>query len=87
MEHNNASLVEWLPAFFKQWPRNITCAREPDKKINIDTAKLAEFFSQLSEPLEAVQHRSLSFDPWEVAGLERKEVRNTDPTHEWWTRC
>ncbi|MDY4350628.1 PD-(D/E)XK nuclease family protein [Pectobacterium brasiliense] len=77
MEHNNASLVEWLPAFFKQWPRNITCAKEPDKKINIDTAKLAEFFSQLSEPLEAVQHRSLSFDPWEVAGLERKEVRNT----------
>lgn len=77
MEHNNSSLVEWLPVFFKQWPHDTTWAREPDKKINIDTERLAEFFKQLSDPLKAIQHSSLSFDPWEVAGLGRKEVRNT----------
>lgn len=48
-----------------------------NRTININTAELTEFLSQLSEPLKVVQHRSLSFDPWEVAGLGRKEVRNT----------
>lgn len=51
--------------------------REKDKKTNIDASQLTEFFSLISEPLKVVQHRSLSFDPWEVAGLGRKEVRNT----------
>lgn len=77
MEHNTSSLVEWLPEFFQQWPQNMAWAREKDKKITIDATHLAEFFSQLSEPLKVVQHRSLSFDPWDVAGLGRKEVRNT----------
>jgi len=77
MEHNNSSLVELLPEFFHKWPKNIEWAREQNKKININTAELTEFLSQLFEPLKVVQHRSLSFDPWEVAGLGRKEVRNT----------
>ncbi|EKN4209738.1 PD-(D/E)XK nuclease family protein [Yersinia ruckeri] len=77
MKYHNSSLVEWLPEFFQQWPKNIEWTREKNKKININTAELTEFLSQLSEPLKVVQHRSLSFDPWEVAGLGRKEVRNT----------
>ncbi|MEX5909611.1 hypothetical protein ACV8TO_07235 [Citrobacter freundii] len=77
MEHDNSSLVELLPEFFHQWPKNLEWAREKDKKTNIEASQLTEFFSLLSEPLKVVQHRSLSFDPWEVAGLGRKEVRNT----------
>ncbi|HHX4812401.1 TPA: PD-(D/E)XK nuclease family protein [Yersinia enterocolitica] len=77
MEQKNSTLAKWLPNFFQQWPQNLAHARETEKKINIDSNQLAEFFSQLSEPLKAVQHRSLSFDPWEIAGLGRKEVRNT----------
>ena len=77
IEHDNSSLVELLPEFFHQWPKNLEWAREKDKKTNIDASQLTEFFSLLSEPLKVVQHRSLSFDPWEVAGLGRKEVRNT----------
>lgn len=77
MDYHNSSLVEWLPEFFHQWPKNIEWARERNKKININTTKLTEFLSQLSEPLKVVQHQSLSFDPWEIAGLGRKEVRNT----------
>lgn len=77
-EHCDSSLANWLPGFFKQWPKNIDWAREKNRpKININTADLTQFFNQLSEPLKLVQHRALSFDPWEVAGLERKEVRNT----------
>jgi hypothetical protein len=77
MEHNDSSLAEWLPEFFQQWPKNIEWAAEEIKKTNINVAGLTEFLSQLTEPLKVVQHRSLSFDPWEVAGLGRKEVRNT----------
>ncbi|EMQ3398988.1 PD-(D/E)XK nuclease family protein [Yersinia enterocolitica] len=77
MKYHNSSLVEWLPEFFHQWPKNLELTREKNKKININTAELSEFLSQLYEPLKIVQHRSLSFDPWEVAGLGRKEVRNT----------
>lgn len=77
MDYHNSSLVEWLPEFFHQWPKNIEWTREKNRTININTAELTEFLSQLSEPLKVVQHRSLSFDPWEVAGLGRKEVRNT----------
>ncbi|NIK99329.1 PD-(D/E)XK nuclease family protein [Yersinia aleksiciae] len=77
MDYHNSSLVEWLPEFFHQWPKNIEWTREKNRTININTAELTEFLSQLSEPLKVVQHRSLSFDPWEVAGLGRKEIRNT----------
>lgn len=77
MEHDNSSLAELLPEFFHKWPKNIEWTREKNRTININTAELTEFLSQLSEPLKVVQHRSLSFDPWEVAGLGRKEVRNT----------
>ncbi|HHT8315212.1 TPA: PD-(D/E)XK nuclease family protein [Yersinia enterocolitica] len=77
MKYHNSSLVEWLPEFFHQWPKNLELTREKNKKININTAELSEFLSQLYEPLKIVQHRSLSFDPWEVVGLGRKEVRNS----------
>ncbi|HEK1093132.1 TPA: PD-(D/E)XK nuclease family protein [Proteus mirabilis] len=77
-EPRNSSLANWLPDFFKQWPKNIDWSREKKHtKIDINTAELTQFFNQLSAPLKLVQHRALSFDPWEVAGLERKEVRNT----------
>ena len=36
MEHDNSSLVELLPEFFHQWPKNLEWAREKDKKTNID---------------------------------------------------
>lgn len=78
MEQINNALTEWLPVFFQQWPQNAVRAKDVDNNtINIDSVQLADFFSNLSEPLKSVQHRSLFFDPWEVAGLKRKEVRNT----------
>lgn len=77
MDATHYSLAEWLPEFFEQWPENVLRERKAEKRTHIDSAELAHFFDQLAEPLQAVQHRALSFDPWEVAGLGRKEVRNT----------
>ncbi|MBS4431399.1 PD-(D/E)XK nuclease [Pectobacterium punjabense] len=78
MEIINTTLVDWLPAFFKQWPKGIVnTGKTPENKINIDPDQLKHFFSNLAEPLKAVQHRSLSFDPWNIAGLKRNEVRNS----------
>lgn len=79
METHHQSLVEWLPGFFQQWPENVSTSNEPTttEKINIDVGQLMTFFSRLSTPLQAVQHRVLSFDPWNIAGLKRNEVRNS----------
>ncbi|MCW2488506.1 PD-(D/E)XK nuclease family protein [Candidatus Symbiopectobacterium sp. NZEC127] len=79
METTHQSLVEWLPGFFQQWSENALTFNEPTttEKIDIDVGQLMTFFSRLSTPLQAVQPRVLSFDPWDVAGLKRKEVRNS----------
>jgi hypothetical protein len=77
----NMTILHWLSCYrnFFTNGQKPEWAREKDKKTNIDASQLTEFFSLLSEPLKVVQHRSLSFDPWEVAGLGRKEVRNCCP--------
>ncbi|MFT8209969.1 MAG: PD-(D/E)XK nuclease family protein [Symbiopectobacterium sp.] len=79
METNHQYLVEWLPGFFQQWPENALTFNEPisTEKIDIDVGQLMVFFSRLATPLQTVQHRVLSFDPWDIAGLKRKEVRNS----------
>ncbi len=78
MEQKKNTLVEWLPDFFRHWPKNGFQADGAEKHcLNIDPDRLADFFSRLSGPLELVQHRSLVFDPWDIAGLKRKEVRHT----------
>lgn len=75
---DDTSLADWLPTFFQQWSDYSSGLNTQEKRpVTIDTGQLADFFSKLKEPLQAVSHRSLSFDPWKVAGLERKEVDNT----------
>lgn len=77
MEQINPALTPWLTHFFQQWPQHIEWSEEAEKPINIDASQLAEFFSLLAEPLSAVRHPALQFDPWEIAGLQRKEMANT----------
>lgn len=76
MEQINPALTTWLDDFFRQWPKHIEWSEE-EKPININASQLAEFFSLLAEPLSVVRHPYLQFDPWEIAGLQRKEVPNT----------
>ncbi len=79
METNHQSLVEWLPGFFQQWPENVLTFNEPanSEKIDIDVDQFRAFFNRLTTPLQAVQHNVLSFDPWDIAGLKRNEVRHS----------
>lgn len=79
METNHQSLVEWLPGFFQQWPENVLTSNEltNTEQIEIDVDQLRAFFNRLATPLQAVQHNVSSFDPWDIAGLKRNEVRNS----------
>lgn len=77
MEKTKPALSIWLDQFFRQWPQGIEWSEEIEKSIHIDASQLAEFFSLLAEPLAAIKHPYLQFDPWEVAGLQRKEIPNT----------
>lgn len=42
-----------------------------------DSHLLANWLSSMRTPLDAVQVSAWNFDPWEVAGLGRDEIRNT----------
>lgn len=42
-----------------------------------DCNLLANWLSSMRTPLDAVQASAWNFDPWEVAGLGRDEIRNT----------
>ncbi|MDC9616091.1 PD-(D/E)XK nuclease family protein [Xenorhabdus khoisanae] len=78
MEQQCVTLADKLSTFFQQWPQDVVNISKNEKEsANIDINQLANFFNHLSEPLKAVRNRSLFFDPWEVAGLKRKEMRNT----------
>jgi len=77
MELKEATLAEWLPHFFQSWPRKVPQTTVARKDTNIVPEQLARFFSQLSVSLQPVQHDALAFDPWEVANLGCKEIRNT----------
>lgn len=78
METIKAPLTEWLHVFFTHWPQNAIWEQKTEKNtININSVQLADFFINLSETLRSVQHQSLFFDPWEIAGVKRKEVRHT----------
>lgn len=77
MEYVRESLNEGLSDFFKQWPEGSARNTTSQRNLRANSTKLAYFFEQLSEPLKSVKYSCLHFDPWEVAGLGRNEVRNT----------
>ena len=75
-------LEEWLPGFFTAY----RCCRtppvaQPDKPepapLQIDAAKLVHWFADMAQPIADARRGAFQFDPWEVAGLRRDEVRNS----------
>lgn len=70
-----SSLRQFLDDFEKLQPSQVdqvkTEASPPDYLL------LSNWLSSMSTPLEAVHTSAWNFDPWEVAGLGRDEVRNT----------
>ena len=70
-----SSLRQFLDDFAKLQPspvdQIITEASPPDYRL------LSNWLSSMRLPLNDVQSSAWNFDPWEVAGLGRDEVRNT----------
>ncbi len=77
MEQQDVSLSA-LADFFYQWSKlTIKRVKPPALHIDLHPAALSAFFAGLAQPLHAVAHQSLYFDPWDIAGLRRNEVRNS----------
>ncbi len=75
-------LETWLPSFFESYRVCRTPpAEQPDrpefKLIQIDAAKLSEWLNSMAQPMADARRGAFQFDPWEVAGLRRDEVRNS----------
>lgn len=70
-----SSLRQFLDDFAKLQPSQVdqikTEASPPDYRL------LSNWLSSMRLPLNDVQSNAWNFDPWEVAGLGRDEVRNT----------
>ncbi|EOD6327541.1 PD-(D/E)XK nuclease family protein [Providencia stuartii] len=72
------SLDYQLSLFLKDWPTGIfNKSKSINKpKITFPLAELEHFFSDISN-LSIDNHSFFSFNPWEVSGLKRNEVRNS----------
>ena len=70
-----SSLRQFLDDYARLQPSLIdqtkTVVSPPDSNL------LANWLSSMRTPLDAVQASAWNFDPWEVAGLGRDEIRNT----------
>lgn len=73
------SLFDGLQQFFADFSG--CCASAPStisvEKKPIDAAALADLFTALEQPLQEARAAAFFFNPWDVAGLGRDEVRNT----------
>jgi hypothetical protein len=77
MEQQDVSLAA-LEAFFHQWSQlDIKQVKQSGVCTHLQIGPLRAFFDDLAQPLTAVTHQSHYFDPWEIAGLRRNEVRNS----------
>lgn len=71
------SLSAWLPEFFTRYASCRSRLPAPAPKPSAISANdLAAFFANLANPLATARQGAFHFDPWEVVGLGRDEVRN-----------
>lgn len=73
-------LETWLPGFFASYQAcrtpPVAHAKKPEPKaIQINAANLADWFSDMAQPMVDARRGAFQFDPWQVAGLGRDEVR------------
>lgn len=75
-------LETWLPSFFESYrvcrtPPTEQADRSEFNPIQIDAAKLSEWLNGMAQPLADARRGAFHFDPWQVAGLGKDEVRNS----------
>ena len=79
--HESIELQTWIPRFFADY---LACRTSPlpikpelKSKFEIDLDKLTQWFADMVQPMVDARRGAFHFDPWEVAGLGRDEVRNS----------
>lgn len=75
-------LEDWLPGFFTAYRScrtpPVTQPNKPEPApLQIDAAKLAHWLADMAQPMADARRGAFQFDPWQVAGLGRDEVRNS----------
>lgn len=78
-KQGSIELQRWLPCFFTDYQdcRTPPVAQKPEpKSFKLDVSKLTQWFSAMAQPMIDARKGAFQFDPWEVAGLGRDEVRN-----------
>lgn len=73
-------LQAWLPRFFADYQACKTPLRthKPEhKSFQMDVSKLGNWFAAVAQPMVDARRGAFQFDPWNVAGLGRDEVRNS----------
>lgn len=74
------ALAAWLPGFLEAYrahrPAPVKRAEKPSQPC-IDATKLETWLLQMRQPIMDARRGAFNFDPWEVAGLKRNEVRNS----------
>lgn len=68
--------VTWLASFFGDWPENFTIEQPAPPLPLPEPVALAQLLSDFSTTQRTADFNTLQFDPWEIAGVGHKEVRN-----------
>ena len=78
----SVELQTWLQRFFADYqacrtPPLVHTSKPEPKSLQVDTTKLADWFADMAQPMVDARRGAFQFDPWQVAGLGRDEVRNS----------
>ena len=81
-EHGSIELQRWLPRFFTDYQDCRTSTplfalKPKPTPVKLDVSKLTHWFAAMGQPMIDARKGAFQFDPWEVAGLGRDEVRNS----------
>lgn len=81
--HESLELQTWLPRFFQEFQDYQVCrsplpAHEPEPEpLKVDVSQLSNWFDAMARLMVQTRRAAFEFDPWEIAGLGKDEVRNS----------
>ncbi len=80
LQTKKSELQTWLPQFFADYHacRTPLLEKPPElKSFKVDASELNSWFAAIAQPMVDARKGAFQFDPWEVAGLGKDEVRNS----------
>jgi len=79
-KENVLRLESWLPEFFSEYQKyrqNWTNSPHKNELSWIKSQELEAWFLAMEQPLVEARKGAFGCDPWEIAGVDRDEVRNS----------